>query len=35
MNLSGNVILIKLFKYCENICEWKYIIKIRVILFKQ
>jgi len=31
----GNVGRVTLFKYCENICEQKIIMKIRVMLFKQ
>ena len=31
----GNVVLIMLFKCCENTCGWKSIVKISVVLFKQ
>ena len=31
----GNVVLITLFKCCENTYEWKSVVKIRVLLFKQ
>ena len=33
--MFGNVVLVTLFKYCENTCGWKSIVKIRIVLFKQ
>ena len=30
-----NVILVILFKCCENTCGWKTVVEIRVVLFKQ
>ena len=33
--LFSNVVLITLFKCCENICGWKSIMEIPVVLFKQ
>ena len=31
----GNVVLLTLFKNCRNTCEWKNVVEIRVVLFKQ
>ena len=32
--LFSNIILVTLFKYCENICEWKSVMEIGIVLFK-
>lgn len=32
-DLFGNVVQLSLFKYCENTCEWKSVLKIRIVLF--
>ena len=34
-NIFLNIILVTLFKYYENIWEWKCVVKICVIFFKQ
>ena len=33
--MFANVVLVTLFKCCVNMCRWKSVVEIRVVLFKQ